>query len=238
MVTRFRTSAMLGAGVLLVLGTVGCLATRKYVRTQAVAPLDTKIQTVDKKVDTKTSELDSRITEVDRKAEQGITTATNRAEAADQNAQKASQAAQGAQQTADNGVKLASRAQQQIDNLDNLQLVKSETVHFGRNRAVLTDEGKQELDSLLGTLPSLKHYAVTVEGFTDHTGPKQYNLDLSRRRAESVVRYLTENGHVPLIKIHVLGLGEDRPAADNTTSEGRKLNRRVEIRVVAPQTAQ
>ena len=80
----------------------------------------------------------------------------------------------------------------------------------------------------------MKHYAIEVEGFTDSTGPKQYNLELSQHRADSVVRYLTENDNVPLVKIHVIGLGEDEPAADNQTLDGRKQNRRVQIRVMAP----
>ncbi len=233
-----RRLLVLASALLLVLGTAGCLATRKYVQTQAVAPLDTRIQGVDKKIDTKTSELDSRITDVDHKAEQGIATATNKADTADQNAQKANQAAQGAQQTADKGVTLANQTQQEIDNIDNYQSVKSETVHFDFNRADLTDEDKQQLDTLTQTLSSLKHYAIAVQGYTDATGPKQYNLDLSRRRADSVVRYLTESEHVPLVKIHVLGFGEDQPAADNKTRDGRKENRRVEVRIMAPQTAQ
>lgn len=234
----FRLLVMLGTAGLLALGSVGCLATHKYVQTQAIAPLDAKVQGVDKKIDTKTGELDSRISDVDRRSEQGIAEATQKAEGADQNAQKAGQAAQGAQLTADKGVTLANQAQQQIDNIDNYQPVKSESVLFGFNHANLTDDDKQQLDTLAQTLSSLKHYAIEVEGFTDHIGPEQYNLELSRRRADSVVRYLTENEHVPLVKIHVVGLGEDQPVADNKTRDGRKRNRRVEVRVMSPQAAQ
>jgi outer membrane protein OmpA-like peptidoglycan-associated protein len=230
--------AMLGSVALLILGTTGCLATRKYVQTQAVVPLQGNIKTVDKKVDTKTAELDQRISDVDRKAEQGYSEATGKAEAADKDAQKADQDAQSAQQTADKGVNLAMQDQQQIDNIDNYQPVKSGSVLFGFNRANLTDDDQQQLASLAQTLPTLKHYAIEVEGFTDKTGPKQYNLELSQRRADAVVRYLTENEHVPLVKIHVLGLGEDQPAADNHTRDGRKQNRRVEIRIMAPQLGQ
>jgi outer membrane protein OmpA-like peptidoglycan-associated protein len=228
----------LGAVALLILGTTGCLATRKYVQTQAVVPLQGNIKTVDKKVDTKTAELDQRISDVDRKAEQGYSDATGKAEAADKDAQKADQDAQGAQQTADKGVNLATQDQQQIDNIDNYQTVKTGSVLFGFNHADLTDDDQQQLAALVQTLPTLKHYAIEVEGFTDKTGSKQYNLELSQRRADAVVRYLTENEHVPLVKIHVLGLGEDQPAADNHTRDGRKQNRRVEIRIMAPQLGQ
>lgn len=216
----------------------GCLATRKYVQTQAVAPLQGNIKAVDQKVDTKTKELDERISDVDRHAEQGYSESSAKAEAAGQNADKANQAAQGAQQTADKGVNMASQAEHQIDNLDNYQPVKTENVLFGFNRYNLNDDAQQQLQELTQTLGSLKHYVIEVEGFTDTVGPKQYNLELSQRRADSVVRYLTENANVPLVKIHVIGLGEDEPAADNHTRDGRQQNRRVQIRIMAPDLGQ
>jgi len=231
----------LGGAVLLTLGTTGCIATRQYVRTQAVAPLQANINTVDKKVDkvdTKTNELDQRISDVDRHAEQGYSDATAKAQAADQHAEKADQSAQGAQQTADKGVNMATQAEQQIDNIDNYQPVKTENVLFGFNRFNLSDDAQQQLQGLTQTLGSMKHYVIEVEGFTDATGPKQYNLELSQRRADAVVRYLTADQHVPLVKIHVIGLGDDEPAADNHTRDGRKQNRRVQIRVMAPEMAQ
>jgi outer membrane protein OmpA-like peptidoglycan-associated protein len=72
---------------------------------------------------------------------------------------------------------------------------------------------------------------IEVQGFTDQTGTNEQNLELSRRRASSVVRYLTTTHSVPLRKIHVIGMGEDSPAADNKTRAGRKENRRVELKV-------
>lgn len=229
--------ALTGVFILAVLST-GCLATRKYVRTQAVEPLQANIKAVDQKVDTKTNDLDQRISDVDRHAEQGISDSTEKAETADQDAQKANQSAQGAQQTADQGVNIAKQDKHEIDNIDNYQPVKTENVLFGFNRANLTTDDQQQLDTLAQTLGSLQHYAIEVEGFTDQTGPKQYNLELSQRRADAVVRYLTENAHVPLVKIHVLGLGEDEPVADNTSAAGRRENRRVQIRIMAPDLGQ
>jgi len=133
---------------------------------------------------------------------------------------------------------LANDNQREIENLDNYQQVKTESVLFPVNRWELTEDDKQQLDSLSQTLGPLKHYAIEVEGFTDKTGPHQYNIQLSERRAETVVRYLTENEHVPLVRIHVIGLGEDEPAADNKTRDGRKQNRRVEIHIMVPELGQ
>src|SRR5262249_17295675 len=149
-----------------------CLATRKYVRTQAVAPLQANIKAEDQKIDDKTKELDQRVSDVDRRAEQGYSDASAKAEAAGQSADKANQAAQGDQQTADKGVNLGNLAEHQIDNIDNYQPVKTENVLFGFNRYNLTDDAQQQLQDLAQTLTSMKHYAVEVEGFTDTVGPK------------------------------------------------------------------
>ena len=89
-------------------------------------------------------------------------------------------------------------------------------------------------EAIAQSIAGLKHYAIEVTGYTDKVGDRQYNLQLSRRRADSVVRYLTENGKIPLVRIHTLGYGEDMPAADNKSRDGRKQNRRVEVKVLAP----
>ena len=238
MITSNVRAALSAMTLLLVLGATGCLATHKYVQSQAVQPLGAKIHDVDKKVDAKAGELDTRITDLDRKTETGISEAQRQADAADKAAQGANQEAVTAHQTADKGVNMASNAQNQIENIDNYQEVKAATVLFAFNRAQLTDDDKQQLDSLAQTFSSMKHYAIEVKGFTDKVGSPEYNLELSRRRADTVVRYLTENGKVPLVKIHMLGFGEDLPASDNDSRDGRKQNRRVEIRVMAPQFAQ
>jgi OmpA-OmpF porin, OOP family len=228
-----RNALKLGGVVLIIVGTTGCLATHKYVQTQEAAT-NANIKTEDQKMTAKTTELDQRISDVDRHAEQGYSEATAKADAADKHADKADQDAQAAQQTADKGVSTAQQAEQQIDNIDNYQPVKTENVLFGFNRSDLTQDDQQQLADVAQSLASMKHYAIEVEGFTDSTGPKEYNLELSQRRANTVVRYLTEDQHVPLVKIHMLGLGVDEPAADNQTADGRKQNRRVEIRVMTP----
>jgi outer membrane protein OmpA-like peptidoglycan-associated protein len=88
---------------------------------------------------------------------------------------------------------------------------------------------------------------VELQGFTDKTGDKDYNLALSRRRAEAVARYLVSQ-NVPLRGIHVIGLGaEDPPPSltadlqavdpNATPQDVRRLARRVYIRVYAPATS-
>lgn len=77
--------------------------------------------------------------------------------------------------------------------------------------------------------PSVKGLHFVIEGHTDNVGTEQYNMDLSSRRGESVRRYLTENFTVQNALLKVNGYGEIRPLAENTSPEGRRKNRRVEI---------
>ena len=112
--------------------------------------------------------------------------------------------------------------------------MKSHTVLFKVNHYVLTDEDKQQLDAFAQTFASMKRYVVQVQGYTDSTGSKPYNLQLSQRRADAVVRQLTENDNVPLIWVRYLGYGEETPAADNKSRDGREQNRRVVVTVLAP----
>jgi OmpA-OmpF porin, OOP family len=227
-----RTSAI-GVTMLLMLFTMGC-ATKKMVR-QNVQNLEAKIGGVDKKVDQKTGELNDQIKDVDRRSETGIAQAQKTGEDAAQQASKADQDAQSANALAEKGVTAADQVKQTVDSMDNPQPVKTETVLFGFNRDTLTDDDKAQLDALEQTVGSLKFYSVEVTGYTDKTGPANYNLELSRRRADAVVRYLTENDKIPLLRIHILGYGEDMPAADNHSRDGRKQNRRVEVKILAPQ---
>ncbi len=233
--SRERATPVVATACLLVLFSTGC-ATKKWIQTKVVQPMDAKIHGVDQKSDQNAQQ----IKDVDQRSEQGISDAKSQAENASKQATDAQKSAQGAQTTADKGVADAASAKDfaktYADNLDAYQPVKSATVLFHIGKANLDDQDKQTLEDLIQTLPNYKHYALQVQGYTDKTGPKDFNLSLSQQRADTVVRYLTENGRVPLVKIHVLGYGEDDPVAPNNSSKSRKLNRRVEVKVLAAQT--
>jgi OmpA-OmpF porin, OOP family len=223
-----RTMVTVGTASLLILLTSGC-ATKKYVQ-ENVSNLEAKISGVDKKADENTT----RITDLDRKTEAGIADAQKKADDAGQQATKAESDAQAAHALAQQGVDQANQVGQQLQNIDNFKPVKSETVLFKVSRYNLTDEDKQQLDTFAQAATNLKRYVIQVQGFTDSTGSKQYNLQLSQRRADAVVRYLTENDKIPLIWIRYLGYGEEMPAADNDSRDGRQQNRRVVVTVLAP----
>ena len=71
---------------------------------------------------------------------------------------------------------------------------------------------------------------IQVSGYTDNTGNPNSNLNLSLQRAQSVANYLAAQGVSPS-RISSIGYGDRNPVASNATSEGRALNRRVEINI-------
>jgi outer membrane protein OmpA-like peptidoglycan-associated protein len=87
----------------------------------------------------------------------------------------------------------------------------------------------EEVRAVLAANPQIAH--LRIEGHTDSNGRDDRNLDLSRRRAESVVRWLTEH-QIEAGRLTAEGLGETRPIADNATAAGRQQNRRVEFHIV------
>ncbi len=98
-------------------------------------------------------------------------------------------------------------------------------------------ESKQQLDQTVSNAASLKRYFIAVEGYTDQTGPADYNLDLSKRRADAVIQYLVGQRDVDFNHIHVIGLGEQKLADSGRSQEARARNRRVEVKVYSADTA-
>lgn len=102
-------------------------------------------------------------------------------------------------------------------------------VLFETGRAELKPGATRSLDQLAQVLRNDARSIVSIEGHTDSVGSREYNVDLSLRRAESVRAYLTGPGGVSPSRVNVRGLGPDFPVADNASMSGRLQNRRVEV---------
>lgn len=100
-------------------------------------------------------------------------------------------------------------------------------LHFATGSAKLTSEAKSVLDGALANINAISS-SLTVEGHTDSRGSESFNLDLSQRRAQSVVDYLVSKS-VSSSRLNPIGKGEGSPVASNDTREGRYQNRRVEV---------
>ena len=112
------------------------------------------------------------------------------------------------------------------------EVIVIDNLHFAFNSAELTMADKSILDLLAARLgkdaPNAK---LSLAGFTDSVGADAYNLKLSEKRAMSVANYLVKAGVPQSNIVAVSGAGEADPVADNGTSEGRAMNRRVVIAV-------
>jgi OmpA-OmpF porin, OOP family len=215
------------AATLALVGITGC-ATKNYVKKQT-APLVDHTNSLDDK----TSANNRSIHDVDDRAQAGIKQAQGAADSATQNAQSATQAAGGAETAANDAVHRADSLDSVVKGLDNYKPLANVSVTFGFDKAVLTKDDKEQLDSFAAQLGTAKSYILEVTGGTDSTGPADYNYQLSQRRADAVVQYLATKYSVPAHRFYLIGIGKDKEVAPNNTAEGRKQNRRVEIRLLS-----
>ena len=242
---RFSLAALALAALFAALVSVGC-ATKKYVH-ETMVPVQQKVEDLDKKntaQDSAIAELGRGVSRADERA-QGADSkagdAAREAARANDSAALASKQAGAAQSTADKGVAQAAQAERsvgtlgnRVENLDNFKLASTETVLFAVGKSELSKEAEAQLDAFAAKVVPMKHYIVEVQGFTDSTGASAANVELSRRRAAAVVRYLTLDGKLPLYRVNTIGYGKASPAADNKTRDGRKQNRRVEVKLYTP----
>jgi len=215
------------ATALAVAGATGC-ATKNYVHNQT-APLVNQTN----QLEDKTATNNRQIHAVDERAQAGITQAQGAADSATQSAQNAGKAAGEAEMAANNAVHRADSLDSVVKGLDNYRPMGNVAVTFGFDKAVLSKEDKEQLDEFAAQLASAKSYILEVTGGTDSTGQAQYNYDLSQRRADAVVQYLAAKYGIAAHRFYLIGIGKDKEVAPNRTAEGRKQNRRVEVRMLS-----
>jgi outer membrane protein OmpA-like peptidoglycan-associated protein len=122
---------------------------------------------------------------------------------------------------------------ERVSALDDYDVQETVNVTFRVNSAVLSPEAKQTLDELAAKTTSARAFMIEVAGHTDSTGSDAKNFRLSRARADAVVQYLAVQHKIPLRRfVTPMGYGKTEAVADNTTREGRELNRRVEVKMI------
>ena len=125
------------------------------------------------------------------------------------------------------------KATERIETLSETRIVglQINSILFGFDKASVRTSYVDEVDALGMFLQKNPAAYVLLEGYTDNSGPEEYNLGLSLRRAESIANYLMDNYMISGDRIVVNYYGPANPAGDNATAEGRAMNRRVEIAV-------
>lgn len=109
------------------------------------------------------------------------------------------------------------------------EVISFRSVNFDFDSSAIKPEMEPILDEAAMILMDMNK-PVVLEGHTCNIGAEAYNQGLSERRAASVMKYLEAKG-VSAMKMETIGFGESNPVADNNTEEGRRLNRRVDIRM-------
>lgn len=113
------------------------------------------------------------------------------------------------------------------------QTVELSGVHFEFDKARLMLDSKTVLRKVSESLNNEPDVKIIIMGHTDSMGSDAYNKRLSQERAQSVVNYLSTQG-ISSSRMQAIGYGESKPAASNSTEEGRERNRRVELQVISP----
>lgn len=106
-----------------------------------------------------------------------------------------------------------------------------DNLEFETAKDIIKEESKPSLDELAAVLLKKSTWKLEIAGHTDNVGDDDKNLVLSKKRAESLKNYLVSKG-VEATRLTTLFFGETKPIADNNTPEGRKKNRRVEMKIV------
>jgi outer membrane protein OmpA-like peptidoglycan-associated protein len=115
---------------------------------------------------------------------------------------------------------------------EGIKITFREGIQFALNSAELSESSKANLTDLAETLKKYEDTNILIEGHTDITGTREYNMTLSDKRAESVADFL-KGLDVPGKRITTEGYGPDQPVGNNDTEYGRQQNRRVEVAIFA-----
>ena len=111
---------------------------------------------------------------------------------------------------------------------DQIKLIMPGNITFATDSSAIASSFYSPLNNLAGSLKQFNQNNIEIIGYTDSTGSRQHNMDLSLQRAQSVSTYLTSQG-VDSSHLSVRGAGPDQPIASNADANGRAQNRRVEV---------
>jgi outer membrane protein OmpA-like peptidoglycan-associated protein len=122
---------------------------------------------------------------------------------------------------------------QRVSDLDDYKTVTETVLYYPAGKYALEADAKADLDKLADVALTTDGYMIEIAGYASAPGTKTFNQQLSENRAAAVAQYLREQKNIPLRRILApAGYGATHPAADNTDSQGRALNRRVDVTVL------
>jgi outer membrane protein OmpA-like peptidoglycan-associated protein len=130
-----------------------------------------------------------------------------------------------------------SRLSQRFTDRNRFHELETTAIYFDFDKAELRDDGINELEEVARALKADPDAVVELKGFADPRGPDRYNNRLTRERVDAVVRYLVQRHGIELRRIHAVGMGKAaRAAGEKADREAFARSRRVDIRLLAPQS--
>lgn len=225
----------------------GCLATRKFTRNEVKTSADALSAQIEQTnaqvketqdsvnlVNNKVTQVDQRVTTVDQR----VTTVDGKVTDLDtrttQNVNALKSDVSNVNSKADTASKNVATLDEKFQNRNKYAVSSQKNVLFKFDSAALTDDNKGSLDEIAKTVEENPNVILVLEGHTDSTGDRNYNIQLGQRRVEAVRRYLAVDKGVPVYKIEQISFGADKPIAENKSKEGREQNRSVTLSILVP----
>ena len=203
-----------------------------------MSPTQTKLAETGQRVDAqevKLRENTERVDGMDKRLGETGAVATRASSQAEEAGALARDAKKSADSTAEAVRDLDTRMTQRFANRNHFTALDTRSIFFDFGRTDLKDGGMTSLIEVVKALKEDPNAIIELTGHTDGVGAERANVQLSRDRVDAVARYLVQQG-VEVRRIHAVGLGKAVPVADNNTREGRAKNRRVDIRLLSPQS--
>ena len=218
----------------------GCVASRKFVRNEVKTTSDALNGRIDKntgeigevrdgvtRADSRITGVDGRVTQLDTKTNDRFDSVNGEVANVDK---KAGQAQASADRTAADVVDLDGRFSNR--NLFTVDMQKS--ILFKFDSAQIDGQYFPDLEAIAGKLQQNPDALLVLEGRTDSSGDKDYNVTLGDRRVEAVKRYLAVEMNVPVYRMHQISFGASKPIASNDSKDGRLQNRAVVLMILIP----
>jgi len=213
------------------LGKLWPFASKKHIK-QQVDPVSGRVSELEEV----NRQHSARIKDIDERTQAGIQQARTQVEAADVKAiaagNNAGQAGTAAGRAYASVGDTERRLVNRLENVENYRAVRTLQVNFKPSQTEVDVAAFGALDELATELKGSKGYVLEIQGFADPTGAPQANVEISQKRARSVVRYLFEKHEVPLFRMRTIGMGATNAVKDESGHTSRVKSRRVEIRLL------
>ena len=228
----------------------GCIASRKYVRTEVKTSHDALSAQIDatngqvketqdsvNQVNQRVSAVDQRVTTVDQR----VTGVNGRVDDVDSRTNQNTQGVASLKTDVSNVNTKTDTVNRNLGALDekfqkrnNYQVATSKNVLFKFDSAKLDKDNLAPLDEVASAIMQNPDAILVLEGHTDSTGDKDYNVRLGERRVEAVKRYLAVDKGVPVYRIEEISFGSEKPLGPNDSKQAREANRAVTLSILTP----